>query len=220
MISVFSIINPLIVSAQTGIACIDVYFDPGAPKPDPAEGCPDVAAPGEIPSADRTALLQQISTFINNGTISFSHDNDKNAMLGNGIVQRRVGTGTVEISTKALRMYVYMANQGFKFNVSSMIGGHSRCVKGSSPCRESAHWSGRGVDINNINDFDIDTNRSRESQNTLKNFMIVLNNMPTEISPRQIICSGNGVVDSSVLALQKGVSGIVDGHLDHVHIGY
>lgn len=178
---------------------------------------PPECTAGEIPSADRATLLNQINNFVSQGKITFAHANDRAGMTnGTGQVRRKDGA-IVNIDTQVLRSYVYMVNKGFSFTVSSMIGTHAKL---SSSGNVSRHWEGHAYDVSVINGRDIDSGRASAKPATV-DFMKTLAAMPSDLSPRQIICSGNGIIDPEILALEKGVGNkVIPGHTNHVHVGY
>ncbi|MBA3723978.1 MAG: hypothetical protein H0W89_03750 [Candidatus Levybacteria bacterium] len=197
------------------VGCHLTKIGPYAPK--------DVVYPpgcqnGALPSADRVALLAQIKIFVDQGKIVFAKENDKLGMTnGSGVVKRGDGVD-ITIDTQVMRSFVTLANKGFTFTVSSMIGSHSKNVSGSG--NVSRHWDGHAFDISVINGQDIDTGGAAAKPVTM-DFMKYLNSLTgSDLEPKQIICSGNGRVDPEVLALQKGVSSVVAGHENHVHVGY
>lgn len=196
------------------VGCHLTKIGPNAPKDVVyPPGCQD----GALPSKDRAALLAQIKTFAGQGKIVFAQPNDKTGMTnGTGVVRRSDGEN-VTIDTQILRAQVYLVNKGFTFSISSMIGGHS---KTSSSGNISKHWVGGAFDVNVINGKDIDTGGASAKPATIS-FMKALNELTGgDLEVRQMICSGNGRVDPDVLKLQKNVSGVIDGHTNHVHVGY
>ncbi len=183
---------------------------PAAPPP----GAP--AAPA--PSANRRDLLRRLGGLVQAKRIAFLQSNDRAGLAGGTGVVRRSDGADVPVDTQVLRMLVALADRGFTFHVSSVIGGHTKNVSGSG--NVSRHWEGHAADFNVINGVDIDTGGAAAKPHTVR-FMQALNALRgTDLAPRQVICSGNGRVDPDVLRLQIGVSGVVSGHTNHVHVGY
>ena len=180
----------------------------------PPPGAP--AAPA--PSANRRDLLRRLGGLVQAKRIAFLQSNDRAGLAGGTGVVRRSDGADVPVDTQVLRMLVALADQGFTFHVSSVIGGHTKNVSGSG--NVSRHWDGHAADFNVINGVDIDTGGAAAKPHTVR-FMQALNALRgTDLAPRQVICSGNGRVDPDVLRLQIGVSGVVSGHTNHVHVGY
>jgi len=179
---------------------------------------PPTAPGAPPPSANRSELLRKIGAFMQTKKIAFYHSDDRDGMArGTGVVRRSDGAD-IAIDTQVLRAYVALVEKGFVFNVSSMVGGHTRSVSDTS--RVSRHWDGHAFDVNVINGMDIDTGGEAAKPDTVE-FMRALNALlGTDLAPRQVICSGNGRVDPDVLKLQIGVSSVVAGHMNHVHVGY
>lgn len=185
-------------------------------------GSPAIPPPGApaapAPSANRRELLRRLGGLVQAKRIAFLPSNDRAGLAGGTGVVRRSDGADVPVDTQVLRMLVALADQGFTFHVSSVIGGHTKNVSGSG--NVSRHWDGHAADVNVINGVDIDTGGAAAKPHTVR-FMQALNALRgTDLAPRQVICSGNGRVDPDVLRLQIGVSGVVPGHTNHVHVGY
>ena len=215
--------NLIAVFAQSTTTCAKVEV--GTPPENEVLDPRCSTGTGEVPSADRVALLAKIKQYEAEKKLTFSHDNDRTGMTnGTGVVRRKDGAN-VTIDTQVLRFYVYMVEQGFTFNVSSMIGTHAKL---SASGNVSRHWDGFGIDINVINGQDINNQPATAKPETIK-FMKVLNDLiGGDLVPRQVICAGNGRNDPEVDALSMNKSVVFPGfsakyvgdHTDHVHVGY
>jgi len=201
--------------------------DPAVPILPPScfdSGNGDGGTNGPIPTADRVALLSQVKQLVISRKIVFdAHDNDKTGMItGSGIVRRKDGA-MITIDSQVLRLYVYLANQGFTFSVCSMIGGHD---KYSNSGNVSRHWEGHAFDVCTINGKNVNSTSSTQQ---VISMMKALNGLiGGDLAPSQSLCAGAGRKDPQVDALSMdkhvispGFTGkYVGDHIDHIHIGY
>jgi len=220
-IGVFAFILPVFLYAQqtaTGCFTTEMGNAQGTPVMPP-----DCGNTGGTPSADRAALLAQLKTLIESGKITFVHDNDKLGMTnGTGQVKRMDGV-MITIDTKLMQFYVYMVNQGFTFQVESMIGTHSQT---SSTGGQSAHWTGHAADISIINGAVVNQTSARA---TVLKFVKTVNGLiGKDIAPAQLLSAGAGSIDPEIDALSMNKHQISPGfttkyvgdHTNHVHVGY
>lgn len=188
-----------------------------------------------VMTSSRKEALSIIKRGINTGVVIVDHANDRAGLLSEkGVIVGHESRGhsgdKVVISTDLLKcvasLIKYAQTKGWSFNISSMVGSHSRCVGGGDypGCRQSRHWTGFGCDIYMINGKSLDT---AAAKNYTVSFMKALNAMSPK--PNQIIMYGNGREDSDVN--QYELNGSINGpkgydadthaaHDDHIHIGY
>lgn len=210
---------PVVFGQESATACFTT--DIGTPLASPVY--PPGCSQGGIPDSNRTTLLARIKEAVEAGKIKFAQSNDRTGMTnGTGQVRRSDGS-VITIDTQLLRFYVYMVDQGYTFEVSSMIGTHS---KFSSSGNISRHWDGHAADISIINNAVVNQTSAKDP---VVKFMTTLNGLVgKDIVPRQVLCSGAGRIDSSVdqLSMDKGeispgfTAKYVGNHIDHVHVGY
>lgn len=222
----FFLVFPIIIFAQTAQSnCVITKIgNPGDLKPVLPPGCESPSqGGGGIPSADRQALLTKIKQYVDGGKIIFDQSNDFEGMTnGSGQVLRDDGS-MIDIDTQVMRFYVYMANQGYTFRVSSMVGHHD---KYSSSGFVSRHWDGHAIDIDLLNGQGMDDPAAKDA--TIKFMQTIHGLRGGDLVPSQVLCAGNGYVDPEVdnLSMDKGeifpgfTTQYVGNHINHVHVGY
>jgi hypothetical protein len=135
--------------------------------------------------------------------VSFDQTNDRDGMLAGGEIVRMDGV-KITVDNRVCQLINTLVDNGFHIRVSSIVGHHSQY---SSSGNESRHWTGHALDIGN-----------EELCSTLEPW-IVQNLSGNELMPRQVIgptrCS-----DWAVNQGQRSPGFYVEGHEDHIHIGF
>lgn len=215
-----------------------LYLDRWGSSGGSSGGTSSVCPPsdGNVPPGNSSALRTQVAACVQQRKISFAHNNDR-AAVDTGYVIRETEESfgeRVTIHESIWRVLAYLCQQGFSFNVSSMVGTHSRCSStGNCP---SQHWIGEAIDVDTINGTNMRANPPGTIQNVVR-FMQVLGAMPVASRPDQVLSQGVGgkgcdgdpgiyVREIDYLSINNKqpapyyTSRYVDCHMDHVHVGY
>jgi hypothetical protein len=192
---------------------------PGTITPMSSAGYADTTS---VPVAKAESLVE-LRDLVTKGKISFSHANDRSGVMLSGSVLRTDGS-LVSIDPAIVSFLVWAGRQ-WKLNISSMLGSHDQYVKDSHPPRESRHWTGHAIDINEIGHSVSGIVQSPATTPAVKEFMRAVGMLSPSFIPNQLICNGCGQEDATVQELQldngNPKSGHwVDGHIDHVHVGF
>lgn len=158
----------------------------------PGIGGPVVIAPGDCSEAAQRS------------NVTFEQTNDRQGMLAGGVIINKDGE-KVTVDGRVCQLINTLAENGFSLRISSIVGHHSQYEAGST--NESRHWTGHAFDIGNE-----DICGSLEP-------WIVQNLSGTALMPRQVI----GPIRCSQWAVNRGQQSpgfYVEGHEDHIHIGF
>ncbi len=127
------------------------------------------------------------------------------------------------LDKKILQMTIYLIDKGYKIGTYAFCRAHSRTT--------GVHHLGRSMDISSINGKKLN---SASSKSLALEVDKIIFEIKGEIAPKQIITGGVGYVRSSEFVKynrqapgNEGTSavnafgpGVMQGHTDHIHVGY
>lgn len=159
-------------------------------------------------------IKSNIESNMSSGKLIFDKPNDA-AGAPKGVVKRKDGADVV-INPRLLALLNVIAQNFGPITVSSLIGGHSKNVAGTT--RESQHWSGNAVDISTIKG-EVCSSNSTAAGELLKFLYDNFDEFNKQGIPiRQTI--GPIKYKSILIARGSKTEGVyVSGHENHVHIG-
>ncbi len=175
-----------------------------------------------------SAALAELSKLIDKKRIGTNHDNDE-AGLTSGYIKRKLsrpGTPDPVPLNPMVPLFLLAIDREFgPVIVSSIVGTHPRETvddKGKSTGRQSAHWTGNGMDIAAIRGKAVDSN-----QTEAKDLLQWVLDHQSELEQKGIRISQTiGPAQYSNLQLRRGQKitdgsqGVKSGHEDHFHIGF